>query len=464
MRTTHLFALIGSAVAITSTFFACSGKNDRSGFDDPNAADGSVDGDPNLFAHPPDAHHCKGLECQQQTCPSGSDTTVTGTVFAPNGKLPLYNGIVYVPNSDPDDLPVGASCDVCGAVTGEPVVTALSDATGKFTLSNVPVGKDIPIVVQIGKWRRQTKLPEVKACQENKITDPELTRLPKNQAEGNMPKIALTTGGCDNLGCMLPKVGIDPAEIGGPGDANKAVHVYNGSGGQAPSFSGNASSLWSDANLMKKYDMLVLSCECYEALDTKGGSAKSPDFAEMTDYLKAGGRIFTTDFMYTWYKYSPDGDLNTIGNIPGGAPGGGSPVQIDQTFAKGKALADWLQTVGVSPTNVTADAIFSNIHTLDSARTQTWATSPDGFGGTGAIQPRVFTVNLPIGLPVDQQCGRGVHIDMHVNTTDHVDQSYPAGGCNTALRPAENLLSFFFFDLASCLSDDKQPPKPPNVQ
>src|SRR5207248_795709 len=147
--------------------------------------DASVEADPNLFKDPPDAKHCVGLECQQKDCPAGAETTVTGTFYAPNGKLPLYNGIIYVPNSDPDDLPVGAECDVCGAVTGAPVVTALSDSSGKFTLSHVPVGKDIPLIVQIGKWRRQTKLPEVKACQENKITDPELTRLPKNQLEGN---------------------------------------------------------------------------------------------------------------------------------------------------------------------------------------------------------------------------------------------------------------------------------------
>src|SRR5579864_2970102 len=176
MRTTYLFALGGTALAVVATFSAC-GSKDKVSFDVP-PADAGMESSPGLFNNPPDAKACTGLECQQVDCPAGSETTVTGTVFAPNGKLPLYNAIVYVPNATPDDLPVGAQCDVCGAVTGAPVVTALSDAKGQFSLSKVPVGKNIPLIIQIGKWRRQTTIPEVQKCTETKLTDPELTRLP----------------------------------------------------------------------------------------------------------------------------------------------------------------------------------------------------------------------------------------------------------------------------------------------
>jgi hypothetical protein len=33
-------------------------------------------------------------------------------------------------------------------VSGSPIVTALTDPTGKFVLKDVPVGSNIPIVVQ----------------------------------------------------------------------------------------------------------------------------------------------------------------------------------------------------------------------------------------------------------------------------------------------------------------------------
>lgn len=215
--------MVGVALTLACTIALVSagcGSTRNSGFDDGTSGgvDGTSGGTSGGFGggDAGKSTACVGLQCQQKTCGGGGDTTVTGTVFAPSGKLPLYNAIVYVPNTTPDPLTHGATCDKCGAVTGNPVVTALSNPDGTFTLKNVPVGKDIPLVIQIGKWRRQVTIPEVAECTETKLTDPELTRLPRKQSEGDMPKIALTTGGCDKLGCMLPKVGIDASEMASP--------------------------------------------------------------------------------------------------------------------------------------------------------------------------------------------------------------------------------------------------------
>jgi len=148
----------------------------------------------------------------------------------------------------------------------------------------------------------------------------------------------------------------------------------------------------------------------------------------------------------------------------GGAPLGGKPMVVDETFPKGKALSDWLAVVTPgSAGKVTPDYVFGNIVSTDPMKSQQWARS----SAAGAIPegPRVFSVNVPVGLPADQQCGKGVHIDAHLNGTgtDTVDATYPKG-CASALKEGEKLLAFFFFDLASCIQNETEAPKPPPVK
>src|SRR5581483_5908413 len=215
-------------------------------------------------AGPPPRGPCEGLKCQQQNCANGKTTQLSGTIFMPNGTLPAYNAVVYVPNAPLDNIVAGASCDQCGTnVSGKPIVTTLTDASGHFVLNDVPAGTDIPLVVQLGKWRRKFILPSVNACEENPVP-PGVLRLPKKRSEGDMPRIAITTGGCDPLACILPKIGIDASEYSvSSGSASKVV-MYAGEGGSGPTGITSASNLWNDVNELKKFDIVMLSCECSE--------------------------------------------------------------------------------------------------------------------------------------------------------------------------------------------------------
>ncbi|AKV00992.1 Tryptophan synthase alpha chain [Labilithrix luteola] len=465
--------LLVGAIVIGAPAVGCGSSQDPSGFDNPHGTSAEAGTGGFGTGNEEAAAACQGLRCQQEACGGGGDTTVTGTVFAPNGKHPIYNAIVYVPNAEPAPLVKGATCDKCGAVTGDPVTSTITEPNGNFILKNVPIGKNIPLVVQVGKWRRKVTIPEVKSCTENKLLDPELTRLPKNQSEGDMPRIALTSGGCDTLGCMLPKVGIDASEFGVASDGpTKSVHTYLGAGLEAdlaggPNGAPPASTLWNDVNQLKNYDMVILSCECREARDGEDSPTKNAtSFAAMNEYLNAGGRIFTTDFMYTWYKYSPDPQMQSIASIPGGAPPVEGPMTLDATFPKGKALYDWFNVV-VPGSNgqISPDIVFGNYESTVASKTQVWASSPKGFSGTGT-GPRVMTTNVPVGVDADKQCGKGVHIDAHVNQPglggDRVDTSFP-NSCPDPIKPAENLLAFFFFDLASCIQNEQAAPTPPPI-
>jgi hypothetical protein len=401
---------------------------------------------------------CTGIACNVQGCSGGGHTTISGTVYAPNGTLPLYNVIVYVPNAPLSPLPDGITCDKCGAVaSGSPIAATLSDSKGHFQLVDVPVGTNVPLVVQLGKWRRQITIPTVNACTDNPVSIKDGAKnephLPSKRSEGNMPHVAVTTGGCDQLSCMLPKVGIDASEFGTPG-SGKAIEFYNGSGGSGPS-GVPATTLWNSFTTLSKYDVAIFSCECSEAPDSKDATS----YAAVAQYLNAGGRVFTTDFQYTWYKYSPDPGLAAIGNITGGAPPADDfTVNMVTSFPKGKAMADWLQLVAPSSPygQVTCDVVFNNFQTASPSSVQTWATEH----ASGAVKPGFMTVNTPVGKPVDMQCGRALHLDAHINNSDSVSSSFPSG-CTSPPLDGELAFAFLFFDLSACISSDTAPPPPP---
>ena len=80
------------------------------------------------------------------------------------------------------------TCDRCGSTTsGDPLVIALTDATGHYTLQNVPAGTSFPLVMQIGKWRRIVTIPAVQACTTTTLSDPNLQHLPRSKSEGDIP-------------------------------------------------------------------------------------------------------------------------------------------------------------------------------------------------------------------------------------------------------------------------------------
>src|SRR4051812_30755249 len=74
---------------------------------------------------------CKGIECQVVNCTAMSlpPTTLTGTVFAPNGTLPLNGVNVYVPRDPLPPFTEGVTCDRCATtLPGSAVAQTVSDA------------------------------------------------------------------------------------------------------------------------------------------------------------------------------------------------------------------------------------------------------------------------------------------------------------------------------------------------
>src|SRR6185312_11455489 len=171
-----------------------------------------------------------GLDCYvNKMCPSGKHTTISGKVYDPAGKVPLYNVAVFVPN-DLSKLPAikrgTNSCNTCETPIGDYVTVALTDKDGSFTLKDVPTGKNVPLTVQVGKWRRTIKVPNVADCATTNLSAG-TARLPRNHGEGDMPQMALVTGGFDDLGCFMRRMGIDASEYSAPHGTGR-LDIYKG--------------------------------------------------------------------------------------------------------------------------------------------------------------------------------------------------------------------------------------------
>jgi hypothetical protein len=407
-------------------------------------ADGTVAAEAGLTLAPP----CTGLACQVAgNCPTGSPTTLTGTVYDPAGIHPVYNAVVYVP-WDSSSLPPfssGAACDACGGAANiDAIAIAQTGADGKFTLANVPStdvvpGNPIPLVVQIGKWRREVMLPSVRACQTTAV-DPASSRLPRNRFDGyggnaDMPKMAIAMAS-DPFECVLLKMGVDPAEFQ-PGAGSGRIDYYvtrNGTSFETPA------ALVSSLTTLMGYDLVILPCESHE----DDGNNQYAD--NVSAYANAGGRVLATHYGYTWLATPTSGVANftnpasnKVNPYYGVAKWNLDSHRYDSTvtavvdtmiagqpFPKGAALATWLQNVGAATSNAQLP-IDQARHDVDSvnAVATSWMHNSSAPG-----EPYYFSFDTPVGAGMADggagACGRVAYADFHVPNTALVDQS--AGG------------------------------------
>jgi hypothetical protein len=470
---------------------------------------------------------CTGYQCTVPYCPDAGTTTISGTVLDPAGENPLYNVVVYVPAAPPSPITTGASCSSCDSLyTGGIVASTVTDATGSFTLTNVPAGKSIPLVVQIGKWRKQTTVETVTACTKNPIKP---VTLPSNHTEGDIPSIAISTGGADSLECLLLRIGVDPTEYASGTLGAGRIHIFQGSApstvpyGAAtttPQAPKSSEALWSSlANLMP-YDITILSCEGAETVDQPGSvPLKASDQENLFEYAVAGGRVFASHFHYAWFASGPFAAENiatwTIGANPI-TDATNNPVESEQgdfiyanvvtslpngsAFPKGQLLAQWLGNVGAlelpgepAPGEVEIQGAKHNadLAGVPNTPSQAWIAAdqnaqteiifdPGEDAGTpvsaaGATEYLSFNTPVDAGLDDAGQpayCGRVVYSDLHVGAASQDYGGQGAGGvvpdgcANNALSPQEKVLEFMLFDLSSCVTPDTGPaqaPVPPPI-
>ncbi|HTL36660.1 MAG TPA: hypothetical protein VL326_26180 [Kofleriaceae bacterium] len=440
------------------------------------------------------ADACEGLRCFQGDCNAKGlpPTTLSGTVYAPNGTLPLYGVDVYVPETDPGPLPDGAVCARCDqGLQGGSIVSTKTDEYGHFRLEGVPATANVPLVIQTGKWRRQLTIANVAACEDQPLAAT-VTRLPKNHMEGDLPKIAISTGGADAFECLPLKLGIDPIEFTNPSGTGH-IHMYtnpvggpdaNGSpqGQGASKFAttgwtggtgnfGASQTLWANVDNMKPYDIVILSCEG----DQYPGSKGTTGLAALKAYADLGGRVFLSHWQNVWLEGATGATAPTewaVGTGIGGpaatwnnsqtsfnsapyATPGQNPDIIDEVAnPKGASFATWMmgpEVMGSTVRGVIPILAGRQTATGVGTGTERWTSWTDG---NAVVYPQNFQFTTPREVSSDMRCGKVVFSDMHVSSSSSSDPlvAYP-GGCslNTGLSPQEKALAFMFFDIASCV-------------
>jgi hypothetical protein len=376
---------------------------------------------------------------------------------------------------------------------------------------------NIPVVVQLGKWRKQLTVTTT-ACTNNLVpaygaaAANKTAALPAKKSEGDIPLTAISTGAVDGLECVFRKMGVDDAEFT-DGSGTGRIRLYQDNGARITNGSPKASTLYGSQTEIDKYDAVIFGCVGAE--ETKSAAQLKRVF----DYANKGGRVFATHWSEVWLNSASTWGATAKSWSPGaqawsntGAPGSLSAF-VDTSFPKGVLFSTWLQAP-VAPVSATYPPPYAAVNALYAsspptlaiteprkdiapananvstsgivAPAQRWIYTTNDHAKTCAVgadcksgtctagkcvgsvvfhgddpaaedAPMHYTFNTDMAKPAAQQCGRVLFSDFHVSIGNTSNKTFPTECSNTALTSQEKVLAYMLFDLASCVSSSGPP-------
>jgi len=261
---------------------------------------------------------------------------------------------------------------------------------------------------------------------------------------------------------MVRRLGISDFEITTEHENGK-VHLFHGEGG-TPQFRANyvggqgaianATTLWGDLEHLKKYDIVLFSCEGSPYPEDKPQAAMD----NVKTYADLGGRVFMTHYHGIWVKGASDTGQGT--QAPAIWPGiatwepfeqSGPSVDIIDELSnpKGMSFATWMVNVQATPTRdiitLTSGTGRATVISVDPLKGEQWVTAQ------GTNKTQVFQFETPNEVAEEMRCGKVVYSDMHVGG-DTAGGDFPDNcGTSTNLSAQEKAIAFMFFDIQSCV-------------
>lgn len=393
---------------------------------------------------------------KRPSCPASQLTQVVGKVLAPNGQDPVPGATVFIPSGVPEDFPLEIRCEVCSSPGSSALRwwTATSGWDGNFTLKDVCPGS-YSLILQNGRFRRVVKI-QVPAGGSYTVTA-DKTRLPKRDKEQSIhdavPRIAVATGDFDKMECVLRKMGLD----------DTAFDLYQGTKilktlPTKPAFS----TLIKNLGEMKRYNIIFINCTA----DTFESELKNSQVVQNVDgYVKAGGRLYVTDWSYDWIERIPslakyiDFEPGVSDSTPEGenlaALGkGGLKVYAD---IKDTMMTKWLGQFGGAIQN--GQSLIEHflvqwviMHKVPSD-TKVWVEGvvKSYSGAIEGRRPLTVTFNV-------QNCGKVLFSSYHTEGRDDENQAYPVVSksypqyCGSSASPQDRILEYLIFDIANCVT------------
>jgi hypothetical protein len=347
-------------------------------------------------------------------------------------------------------------------VSGSPLVSTVTAADGTFTLNNMPVGSNIPLVLQIGKWRRQIVIPSVAGCAATTAASAS-TRLPKNRAEGDLPRIAVVTGAVDAEECTLRKIGIADTEFTNPAPWSASpgrVNLYlegPAPGAQIDDRTVEA-TLWGNTpSTLSGYDVLLLANQGGLDGTTSGASQQ-----ELVSFATAGGRVLAAHYSYNWLAKISNGSYPPFPGVANWLNGGGQFASdpgtglVNTSFARGQQMAQWLKAVGASTTQgqIPLSGLRDDVASVNPPSVAFLNVQDAALGNV----PVQFSFDTPLGVMAKNQMGRILFSAFSnvagtgVPTTPYTGMTFPNECTTGPMTAMEKLFEYNLFDTTGFLA------------
>lgn len=387
-------------------------------------------------------------------CP-GQELTLTGTVYAPNGKDPVPGARVFIPDRVPELFAPEVKCEVCGTFGSS--LTLWGETTGydgKFAIADVCPGTRV-LVLQNGRFRRVVKL-EIESGKKTVALSADQTRMPRKAGEftsgDSVPKIAVATGDYDKMECVLRKMGLD----------NSAFDLFEGANFlKSPRTLPSFKDLIADYEKLKTYNIVFINC----TENTFEAQLAKPEVQDnLRRYVRAGGRLYVTDWSYDWLEqldiFAPfidfeRGPSNALPEAINAATIGEEGITVDATI-KDEKLANWLGlfpgAIANGRTTIEHFAIgWVMIHDVHKD-VQVWVEGKvtDQDGKIDDVRPLTVTFNF-------ENCGKALFSSYHTEGRDEEfsnfiprPKAFP-DYCGSNSSPQDRILEYLIFDIASCI-------------